>query len=842
MIAGMVRSCSTLALAGLLFPASAATLLVPDQYPSILDALTVAVPGDVIELTQNLSPYTGNHHITIDNLTIQGAPALDPPPQIIGQSSAHPRAGEGPQPWFWTTGSASAANPVYDTHGAAIINDADGLVLRNLSIASDPVNSIPGNTTAGAVDFRFGTNGLIENCIITGYGPGPFGSERPLITANSHVLDGVSFEGGVMAFEHMGGGELVVRDSTLRVVQHLLFHNGGTLTMSNTHLETTNNANANYGCVIGNQYGPNIASFDNCVFRKTGNMLNCAFTQLRQHDRSATHGIDDFNSGRYSPHPLEVSYNQCDFIGGPANQISRVVFLATGRVGWVVKKLTFTGCNFFNIHGSPFATNDFAYPGNQYMADAGPVERFEDYNVYKLCQNTAPIAGIESGGNSITLNQGEPLYVDPDSADFSLAANSPAATLNPAPGRSFTGAIGVSTTNVPQNKITVGHTGADFSTINEAIAAATPGTLIEITDNSAPYSESLLFPAVSNAITLQGSPSLSPAPVIAPSAGSEFAIRLATSTSRNHTLRNLVVDGQRGIDTGEKMTVDLRDAGETVLDNLRILGDADVSWCLFTQNSRLISNTEVTYYGNHRAIQQNVSGIVLLRNINVISQSEAARLEGGMYLMKDCVLRAGTNTVQIGFAARSSYLDATNTVFTTNASTDNTIITALHVPTGRRTIVLDNCDLIGSAAEVAPGISATSRGIHVHNGTEGNPLTFMNITDTIFHRIGSHAIDFDGNLAASIIPGLTYEPTTDGVGNFNVYHNVPNTLLLQGIPGEADVLEFPDGVPLYANLNADEYYLVETSPAATFNSTGEPPHAGAWGIQPTSNVTDWAIY
>src|SRR5690606_35594073 len=112
---------------------------------------------------------------------------------------------------------------------------------------------------------------------------------------------------------------------------------------------------------------------ENCTLRKTtttGN--NAALVQMGQHSRGTSVGTDDFNTGRYSPNPVGATFTQCDFIGG--TEVNQAVRLDTGRAGWVVKTLRFTGCNFYQLSRYVFNTKDFHFPGNDYKL-GGEVDR-----------------------------------------------------------------------------------------------------------------------------------------------------------------------------------------------------------------------------------------------------------------------------------------------------------------------------------------------------------------------------------------------------------------------------------------------------------------------------------
>lgn len=847
MVSTLRRICTIVALAGPAALASAATHTVPGSHATIADALAAASPGDTIELTQNVTPYLGNVYVTTDNITITAATGLDPLPLIQGLSAPHPLAGTGPQQWYWNEGDASTAATIFNTHGAAVINAAEGLTLRNLRIVADPANARSSGQQAGTLDFRFGDNGLVENCFLSAAGIGTENSERLAYTANNHTFNNVTFRDSRMAVEHQGGGHLAMNNCSLLTMHHIFWLNGGTATLTECDFDSHSVSTTNYGCIIGNQYGESMATFERCTFRKsqgTGNSNQ--HVQLRQHSRGASAGIDDYNSGRYSPHPIGATFEHCEFIGQDAPRIHRGITLDTGRAGWVVKTLRFTHCNFYHITGPTFNVYDFPYPGNDYKA-GGVVDRFEDYNSFKLAQNNGPNAGLTSGGHSVVMHEGQPLYVAPGAEDFKLANNSPAANIDPSGTPPYSGRYGVDASNRLPDIVTVGHTGADYTSIAAAVAAATDGLCIQITDNSAPYIESIVIPANLNSLTIQGAPGLDPRPTIQPPPGSSAAIATREATSRNHTIRNLILDGVN-VDTGDAAVLDLRDSGESLVQNCDVEAGPLSRWAVFTQASRMMLDMNVTQSAGDRAYQTNLSGNHLLRNVHITSEGPGLRIEGGYVNFTDSFISAkGGFTVSLGFPgtpARTSWFDAHDSIITSHADgpaiVSNNLIEVLHTE-GRRGVLLDNCDLIGSLASVGPAQSPTGTGVWVMTGDgDPRPLTYMNIVDTIFYNIGHQSVLF-AQQAPSVIPGLTYDVTVDGIGDYNVYKLSPHTLAAQSIPEEENYLLLDATSDLYVNPPTD-YRLLPTSLAAAFNSTGTPPYAGSQGIQPTSTVSDWSVY
>lgn len=836
--------------------ARAATLTVSHPgnggtYPSVVAALAAATAGDTIEIVDNSAPFIGNVYVTLGNITIQGQTGLDPIPTIQGLTAAHPLAGSlsAPQKWFWVSGDPTSAEKKFDTSGAAIINAASGLTLRNLRVVADPTGPASATDCAGALDFRFGTGGTVADCVIVATG-----KDRGSLTANDHLFDGVVFSQGTVPLEHHGGsGVLRIQDCLVDAEYHTLYFYGGEVQVTDTILQDSRPTGAAQGSHVGNLYGPCKTTFLRCVFRKVaGTVTGNSFCQLRIEDRGTAFGTDGYNTGRWSPGSIEALFESCDFVGSPVGTHGSIVALSNGRASWCVKTLKYTRCNIYNIYGSPFNVRDFLYPGNDYFA-GGTRELFEDYNCFKQATNNAAIVGLTSGGHSLDLDQGEPLYLDAPGGDYLLAANSPAATVDGAGSPPYSGASGVSATSLPVKNVTVAHAGhspaGDFTTLAAALDGAAHGTCITVIDNSAPFVADVDL-ATTNGITIQGLDTLDPRPTLKATGTQLFGLRLS-GASRNFTLRNLIVDAS-SVGGAGAYAVALTDGGPSRIENCRILAGAAVDAAVRSQNDRLLRDCEIVCQTpGSPALSQNVNGGFLVRDCRVESAGSALDLAGGAALLEETYLSGDDSpTLDVIASDTTCFLRLDRAIVTSTAvgaaaSAPDLIL--IRNVNRRRFLLIDNSDLVGSQSAVGAGLSPTPRGIVLQTPAGSDPLypaTKIAITDSIFYNLSSGAYLLNGNLATNTIPGLVFD-ITQGFEDYCAYQFASNTLNSQGSAKGANSLDLQSTDRLYADAANADFRVRPNSPAATLNSTGTPPYAGSQGLGegPASARPDaWSLY
>lgn len=851
---------------------NAATLVVNQgsgPYFTVNAALTAANPGDVIEITDNTTTYTENLYVTKDNITIQGQAALNPRPVIQGVWQTHPFAGvtTGPQLWYWTPGTTNTASKIFDDKGAAVINAASGLTLRHLKVKCEPTSSTTGSTTTGLLDFRYGTNGLVDDCYLDGSGVSATGAEvagaeRAILTANNHTFQNCYFYRGNAALEHQGGtGTLTVRDSVVTASQYCVYIYGGNALLENVQMgyqrpATPSTFNNQMTVEIGNAYGNVNAVVRGCSFQKlaagsTGEL----FGRFYMHDRGGAAGTDTYASGRWSTGTIECAYDNCDFIGWGFNIHTRAFDMGggSGRINWILKSFRVTDCNFYNIAGPIYnAGGDVPFPGNQYQL-TGTQDIFEDYNCYRLCHNTAILTGVSSGGHSVNCDLGQPMFVDPAGKDYRLAANSPGATLNSTGTPAYTGSYGVSGVTVPVIERTIAPSGGDFTSVQAAISAARDGEVLTITDNSAPYVGAVDFCTGKTGVTLRAAPSLNPRPVIKAPTGVPKPFAFVTKpptvpVTHNMLFRDLVFDGT---DTaGTNSTVFENFSTQTVMrmENCKVQAGATTLYGLnLEDNSTILENVDVVKpaAGTTTAFLKRKSRNVAMTSCTIVSGDRAIHHYGGKLLANKCVFVGGNaNAVLVDFGSTTNstteMLEFYDTIIRSLATAaGNSLIrynytTTLH----RRNLLLDNCDLVGSL-NGWPSFKPTTMAIDINTTMVSN-----SIKDTIFYNFSGAAIDLHAFTLPYSIPGQTFDPTL-GFEDYNVYKDVANTLDTQGcVRGTHDVyLTIAD--PLYSNPAAGDFRVGASTPAATLNSTGTPAYAGSQGIgpDPVSAVqADWAMF
>ncbi len=361
----------------------------------------------------------------------------------------------------------------------------------------------------------------------------------------------------------------------------------------------------------------------------------------------------------------------------------------------------------------------------------------------------------------------------------------------------------------------------EYGSIRAALDAAAAGDTIRLVDNGAPFEEVVVVTL--DDITLEGASWLDPRPAVAgPPAVNPFDPDVATAFTFNgarFVCRNLVLTTAPENET----VVDCRFAEGSLFENVSITAHENALNAFQVQGAATLTDCEIR--GGRYSLKMWFGGPVRLLRCSV---GEDCRINGvyqsgGEIRFTDCFLTArhGLAVFRIrthfeGVSARATFTSCVLTDRGSGSSDGDLIeIEPGDAPAETKTVVVDNCDLVGRG----------DRGAAVRYGGPAG----VTIVDSIFQ--GFPGAVYGGIAADDDPPGFRLDESCC------VYKECPGL-----DPGKIDsstsrILELGDN--LYLSVAERHLRIFDNSPAASINSTGVPPWAGSQGPAGIDGAEGW---